>query len=84
MISRSIRLLVCASGLALMFTPHADAAKKIKKPHTTIASSENCRGGNQFPCGPVYFGDYYLGSDPDPFIRSQIQRDLSAKFGGPD
>jgi aspartate/methionine/tyrosine aminotransferase len=38
----------------------------------------------QHRCGPVYFEGYYLGDDPDPFIRAMIQRDLGAKFGDPD
>ena len=35
-----------------------------------------------FHCGPVYNGNDYLGSDPDPFIRLMIQRDLGARYGG--
>ncbi|HEX4409231.1 MAG TPA: hypothetical protein VH206_10715 [Xanthobacteraceae bacterium] len=76
--------LTLALGAVLMLAPSAEA-KKAKRPRASYAANaEQCRGGNQFPCGPVYFGDYYLGTDPDPFIRSQIQRDLGAKFGGPD
>ena len=87
MTSRPVKVLACALGLALILASSANAAKKTKKPvphQAAAANSERCRGGNQVPCGPVYFGDYYLGDDPDPFIRSQIQRDLSAKFGGPE
>jgi hypothetical protein len=87
MISRPVKVLACALSFALMLASSADAAKKTKKPvpnQTAAANSARCRGGNQFPCGPVYFENYYLGDDPDPFIRSQIQRDLSAKFGSPD
>jgi hypothetical protein len=35
-----------------------------------------------FHCGPVDNGNDYLGSDPDPFIRLMIQRDLGARYGG--
>ena len=40
------------------------------------------RGANLFPVGPIYHGQDYLGDDPDPFIRSQIYRDLGARYGG--
>lgn len=87
MTSRSVKLLVCALGLAFLPTANANAANKPKKPvhhQATAANAERCRGANLAPCGPVYFQNYYLGDDPDPFIRSQIQRDLGAKFGGPE
>jgi len=43
------------------------------------------RGVNLFRPGPIIYGNNeYLGDDPDPFIRSQIQRDLGAHFGGHD
>jgi hypothetical protein len=36
-----------------------------------------------FPAGPLYYNDgTYLGDDPDPFIRSQIWRDVGSRFGG--
>jgi hypothetical protein len=41
-----------------------------------------CRCANLFHCGPIYNGLDYLGDDPDPFIRSMIQRDLGAKYSG--
>jgi hypothetical protein len=87
MTSRFVLSLALALSAVIMLAPNAEAAKKTKKSYarqTTAANSEHCRGGSQFPCGPVYFDGYYLGNDPDPFIRSQIQRDLGAKFGGPE
>jgi hypothetical protein len=87
MTSLSTKPLICALSLALLLAPSAAWAKKQKKPvphPATAANAEHCRGANLTPCGPVYFQNYYLGDDPDPFIRSQIQRDLGAKFGGPD
>ncbi|MFZ0424289.1 MAG: hypothetical protein WAL80_15550 [Xanthobacteraceae bacterium] len=87
MASPSVKPLACALGLALLLTSSAAWAKKQKKPvhhQTSAANAEHCRGANLAPCGPVYFENYYLGDDPDPFIRSQIQRDLGAKFGGPE
>ncbi len=89
MTSRPIALLLCTLGLAVVLASSADAAKAVKKPkrlaqQATAGTSVPCRGASQFPCGPVYFQGYYLGNDPDPFIRAMIQRDLGAKFGDPD
>jgi hypothetical protein len=85
MTSRRALWLIMAVGLAATLATGARAATKTKRarhyaPGATTASS--CRGGNLFPCGPVYNGTDYLGSDPDPFIRLMIQRDLGAKYGG--
>lgn len=41
-------------------------------------------GTDKFRAGPLYHGTDYLGDDPDPFIRLQIQRDLSHRYGGDD
>ncbi len=35
-----------------------------------------------FPKGPVSYAGVYLGDDPDPFIRFQLLREMSTKFGG--
>jgi hypothetical protein len=43
-----------------------------------------CHGANVFHCGPIYNAYDYLGNDPDPFIRAMIERDLGAKYGGPE
>jgi hypothetical protein len=81
--------LVAAGTLVLAST--ADAAKVRKSvrvapvaAYASVAPATTCRGADLFPCGPLYFSGVYLGSDPDPFIRSQIWRDLSARFGGED
>ncbi len=90
MTSRPIKLLALTLGLAVALASSAGAAaKKTKRPkhpppQAAAGTATPCRGANQFPCGPVYFEGYYLGDDPDPFIRSMIQRDLGAKFGDPD
>jgi len=90
MTSRPGKLLVCTLGLAVILASSADVAAKKMKTAKQIArpvaagTSAPCRGANLFPCGPVYFQSYYLGDDPDPFIRAMIQRDLGAKFGDPD
>ena len=88
-----LTLIIClAAPLAAPFaaTPasSAGAAAKSKniskraRPAATAGVASSCRGGNLFPCGPVYNSTDYLGSDPDPFIRLMIQRDLGAKYGG--
>ena len=64
----------------------ADAAQasKHKKPRAahTVATKTGDRGANLFPAGPVYHANDYLGDDPDPFIRLQLQRDIGAHYGG--
>ena len=81
--SRLARLLICALSLAAMAASSAAAAQKVRKPAAPQAGSAvPCRGANLFRCGPVYNGNDYLGSDPDPFIRLMIQRDLGARYGG--
>jgi hypothetical protein len=87
--SRTIKLLACALGLAVALVSSAGAAskkpKRTRHPQPAAAdASTPCRGASQFPCGPVYFQGYYLGDDPDPFIRAMIERDLGAKFGDPN
>lgn len=65
----------------------AGARKTKKKPAAAAAAivpapPDRYRNDSLFPPGPVYFGTDYLGYDPDPFIRSQILRDLGARYGG--
>ncbi len=85
-----MKLLACALGLAVVVGSSADAATKKTKhpmhpaPRHAAGATTACRGASQVPCGPVHFEGYYLGDDPDPFIRAMIQRDLGAKFGDPD
>jgi hypothetical protein len=89
MTSPAIKIFTCALGLALLVASAADAATKKKKakpvaPEVTASAPASCRGASLFPCGPIYYAGQYLGEDPDPFIRSMINRDLGAKFGDPD
>ena len=75
--SRPAKLLICALSFAAMAASSAEAAQKVRKPaapQATAGSAVPCRGANLFHCGPVYNGNDYLGSDPDPFIRLMIQR----------
>ena len=61
------------------------AAAKQTKPRTAVRTTPRAAyadGG--VPRGPLYFGQDYLGDDPDPNIRSQILRDLGSRYGGPE
>ena len=89
MVSLPLKLTVSAIGIvfALAAAVPADAAQARKhKKHVTAHAAQigngKYRGTNLFPAGPVYFANDYLGTDPDPFIRLQIQRDLGAHYGG--
>jgi hypothetical protein len=85
MSSRPAKLLIFALSFTAMTMSSAQAAQKARKPaapQATAGSAVPCRGANLFHCGPVYNGNDYLGSDPDPFIRLMIQRDLGARYGG--
>ncbi|HXF87304.1 MAG TPA: hypothetical protein VNK48_02985 [Xanthobacteraceae bacterium] len=81
-----ILLSALAAGLALASpvaaqTP-APAKKKQMVTRSAAPSAVPYRGTDKFPAGPLYHGNDWLGDDPDPFIRLQIQRDLTARYGG--
>jgi hypothetical protein len=89
MTSLPVKLMVSAIGLAFVLSAMpADAAKARKhKKHVaahaaTVTAKSGYRGTNLFPAGPIYHANDYLGDDPDPFIRSQLLRDLGAHYGG--
>jgi hypothetical protein len=89
MASLAVKLMVSTIALAFVLAAApADAAKARKhKKHVTahaaaVTANSRYRGSNLFPAGPIYNGADYLGDDPDPFIRSQILRDLGAHYGG--
>ena len=85
MTSRCFMIMILATGLVATLASSADAATKGKRAtHSapTASTTSSCRGANLFACGPIYNSTDYLGNDPDPFIRSMIQRDLGAKYGG--
>jgi len=82
---------VLVAAATLVFASAADAAKvhkPIRAVHPAAAAAmaayPRCRGADLFPCGPLQFGGVYLGDDPDPFIRSQLWRDLDGRLGGDD
>ena len=90
MASLPLRLMGSFGVLAFVLAAAAPAdaakARKHKKHVTAHAVAVNAKSGYRgldlFPAGPIYIGNDYLGDDPDPFIRLQIQRDLGAHYGG--
>ena len=83
-------LVAAAAGLALCLAAPAEAAKEGKKKPAQAAHSTKHRqaavAGERdqlgVPAGPLYNGQDYLGTDPDPNIRSQILRDMGGRYGG--
>jgi len=83
--TNAINLLAGILGVSVMLTANAAVAAKKQKPVAPqTANSSLCRGANFYHCGPIYNSTDYLGTDPDPFIRAMIQRDLGPKYGGPE
>jgi len=86
--SRRPQLLVLALVAAAVSAAPADAKarkhKKVAHPPAAARVQSGAWGANIFPTGPLYFGNTYLGDDPDPNIRFQLWRDLGARFGGED
>jgi hypothetical protein len=87
---KRLTVLAAAAAVLLAVPVHAEAAKKKhaakhKRTHVTHVARQGDpahRGTNLFPAGPLYYnGDVYMGDDPDPFIRSQLWRDMG-RFGG--
>ena len=88
MTSIPVKLILSAVGLAFIVATTAPAeAAKARKGKTraarivVVAADSHQLGTNLFRAGPIYNGPDYLGNDPDPFIRSQIFRDLNAFYG---
>ncbi len=79
----SRRILFVGLAASLVAASSAEAKKtKTAKPAVSAGAVASCRGSNLVPCGPIYNSTDYLGTDPDPFIRLMIQRDLGARYGG--
>jgi hypothetical protein len=75
------RFLALTIALFMVSAATPAAAKRGKLWHRPAVAARHarpvappCRGGNLFPCGPVYSNRQYLGDDPDPFIRLQLLR----------
>jgi len=75
-----ITLLVSAIGIALLAASPAEAAKR--KHHSASAPRQYMQAAEAPRSQSVYYGNKYLGSDPDPRIRYELLRDLGAAFGG--
>lgn len=87
MSSLLLKVLAANLAVAFAFASPADAAKARK--HKIVARASTAGGAtpqhwgtNLFPAGPLYWSGVYMGDDPDPFIRFQIWRDVSGRFGG--
>ena len=81
-----IAALVAAFGFVTL--ANAENTEKVRK-HKKVATTSKTvktdpyhRGTNLVRPGPLYFGDVYLGDDPDPNIRFQLLRDISGRMGG--
>lgn len=88
MTSMLVKAIVSAAAFALLAGAlPADAAQKHKrKAHPeragAVTANTKYRGTDLFRAGPIYNGPDYIGDDPDPFIRFQLYRDLSGRYGG--
>ncbi len=81
--SLTLKLLAGVVVFAFIVPAQAETVRKHKKiagVHAMAQSQE--RGTDKFRSGPIYDGRTYLGDDPDPFIRSQLARDVNAIYGG--
>jgi hypothetical protein len=82
-----MKLAASAIGLSFVVAAMPAEAAKLRKHKQTVRTvrmESKYRGLDKFPAGPLYSGRTYLGDDPDPFIRSQIARDVNAIYGGND
>ncbi|MBM3526715.1 MAG: hypothetical protein FJX62_01365 [Alphaproteobacteria bacterium] len=57
---------------------------KVAKAQPRRSAQVRHRGANLVRPGPLYNGPDYLGDDPDPHIRFELMRELSARYGGVD
>jgi hypothetical protein len=84
----TVLVLALVVGLSPAASAVAQTAKEQKRKQAVMREPARptplYRGTDKFRAGPLYHGTDYLGDDPDPFIRLQIQRDLSARYGGDD
>jgi hypothetical protein len=87
MVSLPLKAAVAAMAAIFVIASPANAEKARKhKKVAAVSKTERVdhthRGTNLVPAGPLYFGDVYLGDDPDPNIRFQLLRDISGRLGG--
>ena len=94
---QNIWMLSAAVTLALCMAAPSEAAQTGKhkkavagatahpvKHRRTAGAQPGVRYQGGVPAGPLYNGQDYLGTDPDPNIRSQILRDMGGRYGGND
>jgi hypothetical protein len=62
----------------------AATAHAAKHRGAAVAARPGYWGQSAVRAGPFHNGQDYLGDDPDPNIRSQIQRDMGGRYGGND
>ena len=88
--TKALSLLLAAAVVLTAMPAIAKTTKhaKHKKTHAVHVARQQAPGywgTDRFPAGPLYYnGGMYMGDDPDPFIRSQIWRDVGGRFGGAD
>ena len=88
--SLTVKLFAGVVAVALGFVSFLPAQAETVRKHKKISHRASVhaiaqvheRGTDKFRAGPIYDGRTYLGDDPDPFIRSQIARDVNAVYGG--
>ena len=69
-------LALAVMGTALSVTTANATQPRHRHHHHRAAQAQSDRGYPQ----PIYNGQDYLGTDPDPNIRFQIQRDLQSHY----
>ena len=77
-----IKLVISAVSLAFALSGPAEAANRKHHAHAAPKTHLRAAGTQPAQSTAVYYGSKYLGSDPDPRIRHELQRDLGAAFGG--
>jgi hypothetical protein len=87
--SLTLKLLAGVVAFAFIIPAQAETVRKHKRVaavhanvHAMAQAPLKYRGTDKFPAGPIYNSRTYLGDDPDPFIRSQLARDVNAVYGG--
>jgi hypothetical protein len=86
--SLPFKLLAAFLTVAFAASAYAEDAKPRKHKKTAAVSTTSRAvpqhwGTDKVPAGPLYFnGGLYLGDDPDPNIRFQLNRDISGRLGG--
>jgi hypothetical protein len=83
--TKSALSVLVATAVVAFAVPAEAKKRKVARTNATengIPVPARYKDPTLFPKGPLYFAGVYMGDDPDPFIRFQIMREISAKFGG--